>query len=232
MDELTENSTELIKSLACFDTPTISNAIEKLQIRDRAAGFTSNELICQFPQLKSMVGYAVTATADSTTPGDKRPPQLEQLVEILKNAPQPVVLVIKHNGLDRNRCCLVGDMFTSALTNLGCVGIVTDANARDRTGITEKTPDFHLFSAGWVASHGYPAYINFNTTVTIFGLTISPGDLLHGDHSGLVKIPNQYASLLPEKAQLVQDEEKEYFNFLQNRFSIKGLKARLRPDKP
>lgn len=232
MNQPTNNSIELIESLGGFDTPTISNAIEKLQVRDRAVGFTSSKLICQFPQLKPMVGYAVTATADSTTPGDKRPPQLEHLVETLENAPQPAVLVIKHNGLDRQRCCLVGDMFTSALTKLGCIGIVTDANARDRNGITEKTPDFHLFSTGWVASHGYPTYVNFNTTVTICGLTISPGDLLHGDQSGLVSIPTHFASLLPEKAQIVRDEEQEYFDFLQNRFSINGLKGRLRPDKP
>lgn len=226
------HSPEVLRTLSGFDTATISNAIEKLALRDRATGYASNRITCQFPQLKPMVGYAVTATADSTTPGDRRPPQVGELLETLEIAPRPIVLVVQHNGHNRERCCLIGDMFCCALDKLDCVGIVTDANARDKSGIARRTPEFQVFSAGWVASHGYPAYVSFNTPVTVADLTIHPGDLLHGDESGLIKIPEEAVGSLVAAARQVHDEEAEYFDFLENRFSLDELKSRMRPDKP
>ena len=109
-------------------------------------------------------------------------------------APKPSVLVVQHVGHDRKRCCLFGDMFCTIASKLGCVGFVTDANGRDRSAIRERTPDFHVFSTGWVVSHGYGVYIDFNVTVSVCGLTISPGDLLHGDESGLVSVPIDIAA--------------------------------------
>ena len=232
MPQNPRHSPEILQALRAFDTATVSNAIEKLALRDRVTGYASNRILCQFPQLEPMVGYAVTATADSTTPGDRRPPRVGELLEALEAAPRPIVLVIQHNGHDRERCCVIGDMFCCALDKLGCVGIVSDANARDKSGIARRTPEFQVFSAGWVASHGYPAYVSFNTPVTVAGLTIQPGDLLHGDESGLIKIPEEAVGSLAAAARQVHDEEAEYFDFLENRFSLDELKGRMRPDKP
>lgn len=225
------HSPEVLQALRAFDTATVSNAIEKLALRDRVTGFASNRIACQFPHLEPMVGYAVTATADSTTPGDRRPPRVDELLEVLEAAPRPMVMVIQHNGHERERCCLIGDMFCCVLDKLGCVGIVTDVNARDKSGIARRTPEFQIFSAGWVASHGYPAYLSFNTAVTVAGLTIHPGDLLHGDESGLITIPEEAVDSLADAARQVQEEEAEFFDLVENRFSLEALKQRMRPDK-
>ena len=222
---------DLIQSLRQFDSASIANAIEHFEVRDPTSGFASNQLVCQMPEIgHPMVGYAVTATADSTTPGDARTSRVDDLVDLVHAAPKPAVLVIKHVGHQRQRCCLFGDMFCTILQQLGCVALVTDANGRDRSGIRERTPDFHVFSSGWVVSHGYPAYLNFNTTVSICGLTIAPGDLLHGDESGLVSIPRDIAERVPERAREVRREEAEYFDFLQSeRFSMEELRRRIVP---
>ena len=179
-----------------------------------------------------MVGYALTATADGTTPGDTRPSRIDECVERIAAAPKPTVLVIQHVGPDRRRACKVGDMFCTIAQRLGAVGIVTDASARDRAGIRQRTPDFHLFTTGWVVSHGYPAYVDFGTTVSICGLTIAPGDLLHGDASGLVSIPLDIAGDLVERAAAVRQEEADYFAFLESdRFSMEELKRRIVPHR-
>ena len=83
-----------------------------------------------------------------------------------------------------------------------------------------------------MASHGYPAYLSFNTAVTVAGLTIHPGDLLHGDESGLITIPEEAVDSLADAARQVQDEEAEFFDLVENRFSLDALKRRMRPDKP
>ncbi len=221
----------LIKELRRYDSATIANAIEHFEVRDPTTGYADNRLVCQMPEIPHpMVGYALTATADTTTPGDQRTSRVDDLVDLVHAAAQPCVVAVQHVGHQRGRCCLFGDMFCTILQQLDCVGLVTDANGRDRSGIRQRTPDFHVFSSGWVVSHGYPAYIDFNTTVSIRGLTIAPGDLLHGDESGLVSIPPSIAADLPRRAEGVRREEAEYFDFLQNeRFSMEELRRRIVP---
>lgn len=228
---MTPFAPRLIDELQAYDSATIANAIEHFEVRDPTSGYANNQLVCQMPEIaRPMVGYAITATADSTTPGDRRSSRVDDLVDLVHAAPKPAILALKHIGHERQRCCLFGDMFCTILQQLGCVALVTDANGRDRSGIRERTPDFHVFSSGWVVSHGYPAYLDFNTTVSICGLTIAPGDLLHGDESGLVSIPRDIAERVPERAREVRREEAEYFDFLQSeRFSMAELRRRIVP---
>ena len=224
-------SPQLIESLGQFDSATVANAIEHFEVRDPTMGYANNELICQMPEIGSpMVGYAITATADTTTPGDTRASRIDDLVEAIDAAPKPSVLVVQHVGHDRKRCCLFGDMFCTIASKLGCVGFVTDANGRDRSAICQRTPDFHIFSTGWVVSHGYGVYIDFDVTVSVCGLTVSPGDLLHGDESGLVSVPIDIAADVVKRSGAVRAEEADYFDFLESDcFNMETLKRRIIP---
>jgi regulator of RNase E activity RraA len=214
---------EVIEALRQIDSPTISNAIEEFQVRDPVTGYASLELRCQFPEASPMVGYAVTCTA-----GENRPSRLQELLDVFQAAPKPAVLVIKYVGNDRLRSCYLGDIFCTSLQKLGGVGIVTDGGARDRTGIKQRAPGFQLFSPGWVVSHGLGSYLDFGITVSICGLTIQPGDLLHGDESGLLTIPQELAQSVAEKAREVHRVEAEFFDFLQSdAFSFDALKQRI-----
>lgn len=222
---------QIIEDLLEFDSPTMANAIEHFQVRDQTTGYATNELICQTPEIpKPMLGYAVTCTVDTTTPGEKRPRRLDELIALVEAAPKPSVLVSQHVGHERKRCCWFGDILCASLEKLGCIGIVTDANGRDRKGIRKRTPRFHTFSTGSVVSHGYSIFIDLDVTVSICGMTIKPGDLLHGDESGLVSVPIDIAENVAEQAHEVWRKETEYFDFLDsNTFSIEGLKRRLVP---
>ena len=224
-------SAQLIEGLRGFDSATIANAIEHFEVRDPTTGYANNELVCQMPEIGlPMVGYALTVTADTTTPGDTRASRVDDLVEAIDRAPKPSVLVVQHVGHDRRRSCFFGDMFCTIAQKLGCVGFVTDGNGRDRSAIRQRTPDFHVFSTGWVVSHGYGVYIDFNVTVSVCGLTISPGALLHGDESGLVSVPIDIAADVVKRAEIVREEEAEYFDFLESdRFNMAELKRRIIP---
>ena len=86
------------------------------------------------------------------------------------------------------------------------------------------------FRLAGVVSHGYGTYIDFNVTVSVCGLTISPGDLLHGDESGLVSVPIDIAADVVKRAETVREEEAEYFDFLESdRFNMEELKRRIIP---
>ena len=49
-----------IEALRRFDSCTISNAIEVLNIRNRNEGYMLGTCRCMFPKLPPVVGYAVT----------------------------------------------------------------------------------------------------------------------------------------------------------------------------
>ena len=53
---------DLLTALARYDSPTLANAIETLDVQSRDVGFADNRIKCIFPELGRMVGYAATAT--------------------------------------------------------------------------------------------------------------------------------------------------------------------------
>ena len=216
-----------IDILAEFDSPTISNTIESFGVRDPVTGYANMDLKCQFPNQKPMVGYAVTCTADTTTAGSKRPMQMSRLLDLINDAPKPAVLVVKFVGPDSKKSCLAGDMFCTALSKLRVVGLVTDMGNRDIRQIHERAPEFQLFCPGAVVSHGYGCFLDFDISVSICGLTIQPGDLLHGDDSGLVSVPIDIAEEVAQRAASSRQGEAEYFDFLENNFSFEELKKRI-----
>jgi regulator of RNase E activity RraA len=221
-------SSETIEALGKIDSATVANAIEHFGVRDQTAGYASMELRCQFPENKPMVGFAVTATHDTTSAGDDRPMRLHEVLDMVQAGPNPTILAVQYTGPDRTRSCLVGDMFCSALQKLGGIGVVTDLGSRDFGGIKQRVPGFHLFCPGAVVSHGYGVYTNLDVNISICGLNIKPGDLLHGDANGVVSIPLAIAEDVVAQAQRVLEVEASYFDFLaSDGYSYEGLKDRM-----
>jgi regulator of RNase E activity RraA len=206
---------DLLAALQAIDSPTLSNAIEHFEVRDRAAGYADLRLRCQFPDYSPMVGFAVTCTADTTSPGESRAPAFDKVLRAVDEAPKPAVVVVQHVGADRQKSCFFGDMSSACLQRLGAAGVVTDGANRDRKGIAERAPGFQVFSPGWVVSHGRGAFLDIGVHVSVCGLNIAPGDLLHGDENGLMVVPQDIIKPLIEKAREVQDAEKEYFDFVE-----------------
>ena len=55
----------VLEALARYDTPTICNAMEIVAPERRLIGYTTKPLVCPFPDLPPMVGYARTVTIRS-----------------------------------------------------------------------------------------------------------------------------------------------------------------------
>ena len=221
-------SIDQLEALQRIDSPTVANAIEFFKVRDPTSGYACMDLKCQFPQLPAMVGYAVTCTADSTSPAPKQKNVRDELFEAIQAAPKPAIVVIKDIGPHRLRSCHAGDVVSSIFYKLGAVGLVTDGGVRDLTGIHERVPAFQVFAAGQVVSHGLPVFLEIGVTVSVCGLTVRPGDLLHGDANGLVSVPADIAAQVAAQAQKVWNRESGIVTYLsQTDFSLEELKRRL-----
>jgi hypothetical protein len=65
-DQPVASSADLEK-IRVLDTCTVSNAIEKFNVRLRNEGFVFGAARCRFPNFEPMLGYAVTAKVRSSS---------------------------------------------------------------------------------------------------------------------------------------------------------------------
>lgn len=207
MNHLTQEELDQLKKI---DSPTVANAIEAFELRDAIEGYASLELRCMLPDLPPVVGYAVTCTVDSTSPAKGRPAnRLYDLYRAVEAAPKPSIVVMHDVGQNRLRSCHAGDVMSTFFSTLGAAGLVTDGGVRDLAGIQQRAPGFQIFAAGTVVSHGVPTIVEVGVIVSIFGMTIRPGDLLHGDANGLVSIPHSIANKVAAQAEKVWARESD-----------------------
>lgn len=214
---------EWIEYLKSVDTPTLSNAIELLNLRPRSEGFTPLQIRCLFPDLGRMCGYAVTAQVETMTTSE--PFNIERFVELyrlVERSPKPAVVVLQEIGGLPDYAAHCGEVMATFFTRLGAVGLVSDCGVRDLAEV--RALGFRYFARGAVASHAYFRIVRAGVPVQVCGMTVKPGDLLHGDENGLISIPAGVQSSLPAKVDEVREKEGKLMRFVRgDRFSLDGF---------
>ena len=194
---LTEAELDAIRQL---DTPTISNALELVDgLRPWTDGFTRPEIVCRFPEFKTVVGYAVTVEIAAAVPGRKSVPR-DQYWESIVAQPSPRMIVI-HDRDQTPIGSFWGEVNGSIARGLGAVGVVTDGTVRDLDEVREM--GFQFLSKEVSVSHAYVHAEALGTTVEIAGMKVSPGDLIAADKHGAIQIPLEVAKDLPRLAALM-----------------------------
>lgn len=192
-------SQDVIAALARFDSPTICNTIELFDCRPRSVGALSPRIRAMYPELPPMVGYAVTLTARSAhppAPAERSLGLLEQ-VAVFEATPAPRVVVIQDLD-DPPLGAAYGEVMASTYQAYGCVGLVTNGLARDVLQVRDLR--FPCFATGTSVSHAYCRILSAGQPVHVGGVTIRPGDLLHGDANGVTTIPLEIAEPLARAA--------------------------------
>ena len=189
----------LLEALKRFDSPTLSNAIETFAIRPRDEGYMSMDIRCFFPELGPLVGYAATATIRAR--GEPAHGDQTALYQHVREIPQPCVVVVQ--DMDEPPGCgsLWGEVTATVFGALGCAGCVTDGCVRDLK--EARAMGFQFFARGPGVSHAYVRVESAGQPVTVGGLRVSPGDLIHADQHGVLLIPREIAAQLPAAAERV-----------------------------
>jgi regulator of RNase E activity RraA len=217
---------KLIDYLKSVDSPTLSNAIETLQIQPRHVGFTPLQIRCLFPELGRLCGYAVTAQVESVTQLHATEERtFLELFQAVEQSPKPAVVAFQEIGGHRDYAAHCGEIMATAFTRLGAVGLVTDCGVRDVPEV--RNLRFHYFARGTVVSHSSFKLVRVGVPIQIFGLEIRPGDMLHGDENGLMKIPQAGLTGIERAVEHVRSREKRLMDFMRSpEFSIQKLKGR------
>ena len=214
----------VLAALRAIDSATIANAIEAFDVRDRTEGYLSHRIRCLFPEMGVLAGYAVTATVDTTTPGAPKPyAGALRLYEALQAAPKPAVVVLQAVGPRLEYSCVVGGIMATIMRRLGAVGLITNGGVRDLADM--RGLGFRLFAPGTVVAHGTIGILEVGASVEIDGLTIRPGDLLHGDENGVVLVPALDGAALLAEAERVLARERAMLDYAAGPdFTLAGLR--------
>ena len=224
MPEASLSQAELA-ALGAFDTPTICNALELVAPERRALGFTTQTLICPFPALPPMVGYARTALIRSALPSglsaaEQRQARLDYY-RYVAAGPGPKITVIQDVDSRIGFGCFWGEVQSAIHKGLGCQGLITDGGVRDLDAVA---PEFQVLCGKITPSHAWVHAIAFGGTVDVFGMVVRSGDLIHADRHGAVVIPHEVARAVPNAAELCARREAPILKVARSpEFSLEAL---------
>ena len=188
---------EMLEKLREFSTPSLTNIIATYPDNPLCLGlyepwrqnwYTDQSVRCLFPELSSTIGYAVTVVFSLPNPNYKRWSIID-LLEVLARAKKPAVLVIKQDFPSEilPKVGLCGGQITAAFKACGVTGVVTNGPTRD---IDEIRPlKIQYLTSGITPGHGEMAISAVNVPVSVAGMDVAPGDLIHMDENGAVKFP-------------------------------------------
>ncbi len=199
----------LRQTLQNFDTPTICNALELLVPQRRGSGFTVKPLLCARPTLPPLVAVARTATIRSMHPSDITGAAARQLSDAyytyIANGPTPSVVVIQDlDGANAGYGSFWGEVNSHVHRGLRCNGVITDGSVRDLPALAEG---FQILADRVGPSHAFVHVVDFGKPVSVAGMNVRDGDLIHADQHGAVIIPWAVASEVQAAAERIARRE-------------------------
>jgi regulator of RNase E activity RraA len=215
------------KALRFIDTPTVCNALDLVDPSFNLQSATSQPLRCIYPDLPPMVGFARTATIRAAEPPPDPAATAALRVsyyEYVAEPPGPTVVVMEDlDGLRAGSGCMWGEVNTTIHQKLGCLGTVTNGSIRD---VNDNAPGFQILAGGVVPSRASTHVVGFGGTVTVTGMVVRHGDLIHADQHGAVVIPIDLIDEVVRAADTVTRREVALLSAMREPgFSIATLQA-------
>ena len=231
MSQLTEQ--QMLEELKNFDTPSITNIVATYPTHPLCLGlynpwtenwYTDQTIRCMYPELGRLVGHAVTCVYGLPDPNFSRL-TFGDVIDALEASPGPTVLILQQNFPPEiaGKVGLAGGNMVSAMKAIGCVGLISNGPSRD---LDEVRPmGFQYMLSGVTAGHGAMAVQAVNVPVSVGGMDVAPGEIIHMDENGAVKFPADKLEQVLINARALHKEETVRQNALQNAKSAAEIRA-------
>ena len=220
---------EQLDALRALDTCTLANAIEATGVRLRNEGYMDASVRCLFPEIAPLLGYALTLRVRTSAPPVRGVRYVDHIdwAERVLALPQPRILVVEDVDGAAATGSFMGEVHANIYAALGCEGVITNGAVRDLPALQRLR--FQTFASHLSVSHAYVHVVEVGTPVTVGGMQVVTGDLLHGDRHGVLSIPAAVAAELPGIAAGQKIEEQRVIRYCRSReFSLEGLTQLLR----
>ena len=181
---------QLLTLLRSVDTPTVCNAIEVAEGKRGFDAYTRGTVLTSDPTAPAIVGYARTARISATAPPTEDPATIKSrrmaYYRYMAEAPAPAITVIEDVDGENAVGAFWGEINTAIHKGFGLSGVLTNGVMRD---LGDLAPDFPVIAGSIGPSHAFVHVREIDIPVTVFGLTVRPGDLVHADRHGALVIP-------------------------------------------
>ena len=182
---------DLLALLRSVDTPTVCNAIEVAQGRRGFNRFTRGTMQHSKPGDPAIVGFARTARISGLAP-PMEPPEVIRARRLdyfrsMAGGTGPTAAVVE--DVDHPNCIAGwwGEVHVAVHKGLGLAGAVTNGVMRDLDVIDGGFP---VLAGSIGPSHGHVHVVEIGTPVTIMGMRVAQGELIHADRHGALVIPS------------------------------------------
>jgi len=231
MAKMTEQ--EMLEALREFDTPSITNVVATYPTNPLCLGlynpwtenwYTDQTIRCMYPELGPVVGYAVTCVYGLPDPNYSRLTFLDVL-EALNASPKPTIFVFqqKFPPAIAGKVGLSGGNMTTALKAVGCVGAISNGPSRD---IDEIRPmRFQYLLSGITPGHGNMAVHAVNVPVSVAGMDVAPGEIIHMDENGAVKFPADKLEAVLTNVRALREAEAARMSAMQQAKTMDDVRA-------
>ena len=223
----------MLDELRKFDTPSITNVVATYPLSPLCLGlynpwsenwYTDQSVRCMYPELGRRVGFAVTCVYGLPDPDFTRL-SFSDVLEALEAAPGPTVLVIQQKFPPEiaGKVGLAGGNMVSAMRAIGCLGMLSNGPSRDLDEVREM--DFQYMLSGVTPGHGNMAVHAVNVPVSVAGMDVAPGEMIHMDENGACKFPADQLKAVLDNVRALQKEEAARMKALQGAKSAAELRA-------
>ena len=215
---MTTNEQELYNQLRTIDTPTITNVVATYPKNPLCLGlynpwtenwYTDASIHCIYPDMRPVVGHAVTCVFGLPDPNFSGRLSFFDVIDALDAMKKPTILVIQQKWPDNmmSKAGLAGEIMVTSMKAVGCIGMVSNGPSRDVDAV--RRLDFQMLLGGVTAGHGEMAVQAVNVPVTVGGMDVAPGDMIHMDENGAVKFPPDRAGQILKNSRTMLAEEAE-----------------------
>jgi 4-hydroxy-4-methyl-2-oxoglutarate aldolase len=216
---ITTPTNDMLAELRKIDTPTITNVVATYPKNPLCLGlynpwsenwYTDTSIRCIYPEMGAVIGYAVTCVYGLPDPNFTGRLSFMDVVDALDAMQKPTILIIQQKwpaGL-MAKAGLAGEIMVTSMKAVGCIGMLSNGPSRDVDAI--RRLDFQLLLGGVTAGHGEMAVHAVNVPVSVGGMDVAPGDLIHMDENGAVKFPPGKAAQVLENAKKLLEGEAEH----------------------
>jgi 4-hydroxy-4-methyl-2-oxoglutarate aldolase len=207
---------EVFADLRKIDTPTITNVVATYPNNHLCLGlynpwtenwYTDTSIRCIYPDLGATIGHAVTCVYGLPDPNFSGRLNFMDVIDALDASPRPTILVMQQKWPPElhRKAGLAGEIMVSSMMAVGCVGLLSNGPSRDIDAI--RRLKFQLLLGGVTAGHGEMAVQAINVPVSVGGMDVAPGELVHMDENGAVKFPVQHVKAVLDNASAMLAEE-------------------------
>ncbi|MCC7366925.1 MAG: RraA family protein [Chloroflexi bacterium] len=211
-----QSTAELLEEICTIDTPTITNVVATYPKNPLCLGlynpwtenwYTDTSIRCIYPGMKPVAGYAVTCTYGLPDPNFSGRLSFNDVLDALDASPKPTILIIQQKWPPElmAKAGLAGEMMVTQMKIVGTVGMLSNGPSRDVDAI--RRMDFQLLLGGVTAGHGEMAVQSVNVPVSVGGMDVAPGEIVHMDENGAVKFPAQHLAAVVANAKATLEKE-------------------------